>query len=196
MILIPFNLEVQALVTADIESRVDNRRLQHISGEHAADITDLFQSLIAKRALIKEGHGRWSWYHLPVITRPSEQSTTIQSDSHSLDNGNQSLGNEVHSLGNKTHSQDNEKHLLQIARPACLKKRLPAQEMHKVIIELCRDQWLSKIQISQLVNRNSEDLRKRFINPMVSKKLLRLRYPEAPNRTDQAYQTVSDSDLD
>ena len=63
------SLEVQTLVTADIEKRVDNRRLQQVSGVHTADITELFQSLVAKGALVKKGHGRWSWYHLTEVSR-------------------------------------------------------------------------------------------------------------------------------
>ena len=189
------NQRAPRLVTVDIEKRVDNRRLQHNYREHAADITDLFQSLIAKHALIKEGHGRWSWYHLPD-DRPSDLVTAMQSDSHSLGNEDQSLGNDAHSLGNGNQSLGNEQQLLQIANPARLKKRLPLQDMRNIILELCSGRWLSRIQISELVNRNSEDLRKRLINPMVSDKLLRLRYPETPNRTDQAYQTINDSDFD
>jgi len=59
------SLEIQAMVTADIEKKVDNRRLQQILGEHAADITNLFHALVSRKMLVKKGHGRWSWYHLP-----------------------------------------------------------------------------------------------------------------------------------
>jgi ATP-dependent DNA helicase RecG len=83
-------LEVQALVTADIEKRVDNRRLQQITAEHAADITHLLQSLVTRKALVKQGHGRWSWYHLPQV----------DSRDHSLGNGDRFLGNDDRSLGN------------------------------------------------------------------------------------------------
>lgn len=182
------NLEVQALVTADIEKRVDNRRLQQISGEHTTDITNLLRSLVSNNKLVKKGLGRWSWYHLPEIT---EQPGT---NADSLGNAHHSLGNETYSLGKENQFLDYETELLRIASPARLKKRLPAEEMKKIILLLCSARWLSRVQISELVNRNSEDLRKRFINPMVSKKLLRLRYPEALNRTDQAYQTISVSD--
>ena len=132
----------------------------------------------------------WGWYHLSDEARPSDLVTAMQSDSHSLGNEDQSLGNDAHSLGNGNQSLGNEQQLLQIANPARLKKRLPLQDMRNIILELCSGRWLSRIQISELVNRNSEDLRKRLINPMVSDKLLRLRYPETPNRTDQAYQTI------
>jgi hypothetical protein len=49
-----------------------------------------------------------------------------------------SLQGDRHSLGNESHSLDNEKQLLHIASPARLKKRLPSQEMRKIILVLCR----------------------------------------------------------
>ena len=101
-------------MTADIEKRVDNRRLQQVSGAHTADITELFQSLVAKGALVKKGHGRWS-----------------------------------------------------------------------------KGKWFSRAEIAKLMGRNAEDLRKRFINPLVLEGLLQKRYPDKPNSKEQAYRTVS-----
>ena len=40
-------LEVQALVTADIESYVDNARMRQITNNHATDITRVLQGLVA-----------------------------------------------------------------------------------------------------------------------------------------------------
>lgn len=54
--------EVQALVTADIEGEVDNYRVRQICNIHAADVTRLLQGLVAKDALVRDGHGRWSRY--------------------------------------------------------------------------------------------------------------------------------------
>ncbi len=185
-------LEVQALVTADIEKRVDNRRLQQITGEHAADITHLLQSLVARKALVKQGHGRWSWYHLPEVE------STLASQDHSLGNDDRFLGNDDRFLGNGgrilgigDRSLGNDEKLLQIARPARLKKRISQQKMRAIILDLCEGYWLSKAQIAQFVSRNPEDLRNRYINPMVSEGKLQLRFPETPRRDDQAYRTVS-----
>ena len=50
-------LEVQALVTADIEGYVDNIRMRQITGEHASDITKILQKLVSKGALIQDGLG-------------------------------------------------------------------------------------------------------------------------------------------
>ncbi|BDD86252.1 hypothetical protein [Desulfofustis limnaeus] len=62
--------------------------------------------------------------------------------------------------------------------------------MEKILLELCRERWLTRNEISILVRRNPESLRQRYTKPMVEHGLLRLHYPEKPNRTDQAYTTV------
>jgi ATP-dependent DNA helicase RecG len=64
--------------------------------------------------------------------------------------------------------------------------------MEQVLLQLCRGRWLTRHELSVLVNRNSESLRQRFLNPMIEHGLLQLRYPDKPNRADQAY-TVADS---
>jgi ATP-dependent DNA helicase RecG len=122
----------------------------------------------------------------------------IVGDRDSIDKAGHSLGNARHSLGNEGHSLGNEAQLQQIAQPARDKKRLPPQEMRRILLELCNGRWLSRARIAQLVGRNSEDLRHRFINPLISEGLLRLRYPDTPHRTDQAYRKVDGdaSDVD
>jgi hypothetical protein len=60
-------LEVQALVTANLERAVDKARMRQITGGHAADMTKLLQTLVAKGTLTQEGQGRWTRYRLPVI---------------------------------------------------------------------------------------------------------------------------------
>ena len=171
-------LEVQALVTADLERSVDNARMRQITGGHAADMTKLLQTLVAKGALSQEGQGRWTRYRLPALL-------------HSLPNEADSLHKPGHSLHKHGDSLHNGK-LLAIAAPALNQQRLPPKEMEKILLELCRERWLTRNEIAALVNRNAESLRQRYINPMVEHGLLRLRYPEKPNRTDQAYTTVID----
>jgi len=186
------SLERQALVTAEIEGKVDNSRMRQITGQHGFDITQLFQSLVTQNTLIKEGHGRWSWYHLPKMEEQTGAGIEFMGAAdHSLGNDDHSLGNGDHSLGNDDHSLGNEAQLQKIARQAQIKKRIPQQEMRKILLELCNVSWLSRTQLVQLVKRNPEDLRHRYINPMVSEGVLQLRYPDTPNRTDQAYRTVN-----
>lgn len=83
-----------------------------------------------------------------------------------------------------------------IAQPAREKKRLSPKEMEAVIIELCTNQWLTRRQISDLVQRNADSLQWRILTSMVEHRLLQLRYPETPSRTDQAYKATLESAKD
>ena len=190
-------LEVQALVTADIEKRVDNRRLQQITGEHAADITELFQSLVARKALVKQGHGRWSWYHLPEIENPKYvegNSVHKQVDSaHSEIDSAHSEIDSAHSEIDSVH-KDQWNELLQIARPARSSHRMEPRKLEQVILQLCQKQWLTRREIGQLLDRNADGLRSRYLTSMVAHGLLRLRFPDKPNRADQAYRSTDTAD--
>jgi ATP-dependent DNA helicase RecG len=59
--------------------------------------------------------------------------------------------------------------------------------MEKTILTLCQGRWLTRNQLGEIVQRNADGLRSRFLSPIVEHGLLRLRYPDKPNRTDQAY---------
>ena len=157
--------EVQALVTADVEGQVDNARMRQTCSLHAVEVTHLLQRLVAKGALVQEGQGRWSRYRLPV--RHSEQSGA----------------GSVHNGGGSVHSAE----MHTIAAPAREQSRLPPEKMERIILELCQGRWLNRTDLAELLDRNPDGLRSRFLTPMVAHGHLRLRYPDKPNRADQAY---------
>jgi ATP-dependent DNA helicase RecG len=103
-------------VTADLERTVDNARMRQFTGGHAADMTKLLQTLVAKRALNQEGQGCWTRYRLPALA--------------------DSLHKPGHSLHKVDHSLHNDE-LLAIAAPALIQQRLPPKEMEKILLELC-----------------------------------------------------------
>ena len=164
-------LEIQALVTADIEGFVDNIRMQQITAVHTTDVTKLLQNLVSKGALTQDGQGRWTRYKIP---------------SHCVHKDNDSVHNSVH----KSQTPDNQIELLnQIAEVARQNKRLFPEKMEQVILDLCRGRWLSRKQLADFLKRNPDGLRSRFLTQMVRHGLLQLRYPDKPNRVDQAYTT-------
>jgi ATP-dependent DNA helicase RecG len=173
-------LEVQALVTADIEGSVDNARMRQITDNHATDITKLLQSLVAREMLFQESKNRWARYRL----------NSLHKKNHSLHKENHSLHKENHSL-HKELSQEELAELKIIAAPASNSKRLDPKLMEDLIKKLCENRWLTRRQISDLLDRNTENVRTRFLVPMIEHKILRLLYPEKPNRVDQAYSTSS-----
>lgn len=74
-----------------------------------------------------------------------------------------------------------------IARPARENRRLSPKNTEQIIQELCQGRWLSRREIADLLQRNLDGLRTRFLTSMVEHGRLRLRYPDKPNRVDQAY---------
>ncbi len=174
-------LEVQALVTADLEEWVDNARMRQITSSHPSDITKLLQNLVSQGILMQDGQGRWSRYRLP----PESDSLPMRTDSLSM--GTDSLPIGTDSL-HKTQVSDIELNkLIELARPSKENRRLHPSEMNAIILQLCEGRWISRRQLADLLNRNAERIRSRFLSPMVEQGLLRLRYPEKPNRVDQAY---------
>jgi ATP-dependent DNA helicase RecG len=83
---------------------------------------------------------------------------------------------------------------LQIAAPARDNKRLPPKEMEGIILDLCRDCWLTRRELADLLKRHSDGLRSRFLTQLVQHGLLRLRFPDKPNRVDQAYTAAGEQE--
>ncbi len=166
--------EVQVLVTADLEGNVDNARMRQITQMHASDITYLLQKLVGQGSLIQEGHGRWARYRLMCAV------DSLHKDPNSLHNGMLLAGIPEVDLSV----------LRTIARPASEKRRVEQGVMEGIILSLCEGRYLTRRQLAELLDRNPEGLRSRFLVSMVEHGLLRLKFPKTPNRTDQAYITA------
>ncbi len=184
-------LEVQALVTADIEDGIDNARMRQITGGHTTDITKTLQGLVGKKMLVQQGQGRWSRYHLPLV--PDSEHNEADSEHKNLDSEHKNLDSEHKNLDSEHKNLDSEhKDLLHIAGLSRSQKRLPPKQMEGIILKLCENRWLTRNELARLINRHPDSLRQRFLTPMVTHGLLHLRYPDKPNRTDQAYTTHKD----
>jgi ATP-dependent DNA helicase RecG len=127
-------------------------------------------------------------------------SDSLHNGPDSVHNSPDSVHNSLDSVHNSLDSVHNESisiikdlstqqviQLSKIANRAKNKQRLIPNEMEQIILELCNDRWLSRKQLAELLSRNAEGLRARFLTPMVEHNLLCLRYPDKPNRADQAY---------
>ncbi|MCH9627503.1 MAG: hypothetical protein S4CHLAM2_11440 [Chlamydiales bacterium] len=170
-------MEIQALVTADVEGYVDNARMRQITNLHATDITSILQNLVSREALVQKGQGRWTRYILFDSLHKNSDSVHKNSDS-------------VHK-GKIPEDQWN--NIWSLAKPVRENKRLSPDHMEKMILTLCKERWLTRSQLSALLDRNPDGLRTRFLTPMVRHGLLQLRYPDKPNRVDQAYSATRTS---
>ena len=129
--------------------------------------------------------GVWTQYCLPSDI-----------EINSLPTGDHSVHKSDHSVHKEENSFDQWTSLTKIAEIARLNKRLPPKAMESIILQLCNDHWLTRKQISDLLQRNPDGLRSRFLTSMVEHGLLRLRYPDKPNRTDQAYKAALPPQID
>ena len=78
-----------------------------------------------------------------------------------------------------------------IAAPAATSSRLALDETCRIILALCQRVFVTAYELGQLMNRNPNSLRNRFLTPLVEEGLLTRKYPAAPNRPDQAYTTTA-----
>ena len=62
--------ELQTLVTALVEEKVDNSRMQELCNDHPADLSRVLQSLVSKGFLRQEGRKRGAFYRLVEVAPP------------------------------------------------------------------------------------------------------------------------------
>jgi len=183
--------EVQAVVTALVEGQVSNSRMREITNKHAADLTKTLQALVRKGFLQQAGQKRGATYRLTDPETHRGGRLTVDSShkegdsSHKADsthNGGWDPSQRLEDMDPETLEE-----LKRIALPAQTSGRLQPEETRRLISELCGGRFLTVAHLGELLNRNPAGLRMRFLTPMVEEGLLRLRYPDRPNRPDQAY---------
>ena len=187
----------QALITAQVEDLVSNDRLKESSAEHPSDLTKVLRALVRDGLLISKGTGRGTIYHLPwrsgVIT-PLERA---ESERFVENSKPPELGLKPPELGLKppelmsyldwaTIPETEQAELLKLAAPVATQRKVNASVLRETVLMLCRGRFLGLRVLAYTLKRDSDDLRKRTLTPMVQGGLLRAAYPNARNPR-QAY---------
>lgn len=200
------NLEIQALVTADLEGQVTNIRLRQMSSHHPSDVTKILQGLVARGFLEKSGQARATTYYLPgTLPTRSPYTTERFGWDRSPPNG----GDSPHNDGNSPPNDGNSPHksgahpplapeqdtvLQALAAPARQQRRLNRAAMQQVVLQLCQGRYLTARAIATLLDRDARHFQDRFLTPMVRENLLAMRYGNEPNHPDQAYTATGAGD--
>ena len=198
-------LETQALVTAEMEGSVSNARMREICGEHPADLTKMLRGLVAKGLLAQEGQKRGTSYRLPSSRHAGGLSSSSAESigEESVRYAETPHTNEVDSVHYEgtpyvstepdgvleSLTEEQRRWLEVIAAPSQPDTRLRPGEARQIILALCEGIYLTAVEIGILMHRNPNALRLRLLTPMVSEGLLTRKYPDDPNRPDQAYTT-------
>ena len=170
--------EILALVTAHAEQFVTNERLREQTGMHSKDVSALFRSLVQKRFLVPDGVSRWTVYRL--------NDTAFQ---------NELLGIETPGLQEITPGLESEiseqkwKELRAIAEDVRKRGRAPKAEVETVILELCREQYLTPKNLAELLNRTANTLRREYLTSMLKANKLVRKYAD-PSHPEQAYKAI------
>jgi ATP-dependent DNA helicase RecG len=189
-------LEVQALVTAEIEGEVSNARLREMTREHPADLTRLLQGLCGKKMLLQDGSGRWTSYRLLPKVEFVKSLQTERDSSHKEVTPHINETDSSHKNGDSPQKLSDERKakLAAIAARSQPDSRLRPEEMRQLILALCREAYLTAAELGQFLYRNPNALRDRFLRPLVEEGLLQRKYPDEPNRPDQAYGAMTPKD--
>lgn len=184
--------ELQALATADVEGSVSNVRLQELLTDHPVDITRMLTRLCDQGLLVSDNRRRWTTYRLSGGPQGPSLFGVDDSSHWAVDSGHlpESSGRLPESSGHLPSEVLVQ--LRDMAKPVADSGKASGEQVMSVIAALCRGRFLTAQQMAGLLNRNTEGLRKRFLTPMTREGKLQLRYPESPNRPDQAYTTVDE----
>ena len=175
-----------ALLTAEAEGFVSHSRMKMLCTAHAKDISDMLAGLVKEGFLEKEGETRATIYFI----RGSRQKRVFD-----LDLGQNSPDLLSNSPDLPSNSPDLPVILAQKLSEwslSSMPRKLDANKMQELILLLCRDQWLTLAELSNLLVRDSKALQDQYLTQMVAEGKLRLRYPETLNHPKQAYGTKND----
>lgn len=188
------NDEVSVLVTAHQEERVTNKRLQVLLDKPASYVSKVLSGLVEMHLLQTFGQGRGTKYKLSDKFYKTEEisiggkEVSFGGNVASIGGKEVSFGGNVPDIGGNNSDTSNPQ-LIGIAERARGNKRLSKAEMEKIILALCNIKPLSLKELSNLLSRSVDTIRKDYINKLVKQEKLELSYPESVRHPQQAYKT-------
>ncbi len=194
-------LEKTILVTAKLEEHVTHKRICEISSEHSRDITETLQKLVSKNLLKKTGHKSYllpdtnytsanDYYNSKSSTPGVSSGRKDQSSGHKdQSSGHKNLDLPVISDLNKI-PESQKASLEKMCTLSRSKDRLSKKEMIPIILSICKGHYISLSCIAELLNRNTDTIRKSYLTDMKDEGLLKLAFPAEPNDPRQGYATV------
>ena len=190
------------LVLAHQFGEISNSDIQCYRQEHPREIGECLKRLVNNGWLAQSGRGRGTQYALPnkgelelLLLLPSSEHKKPSSE-HKEPNSEHKEPNSEHKEPSSEHKEpsserNQDSSLLEIATPVREKQRVSPDLMRNIIVKLCSKGYLTLKTLAALLNRSPETIRTHFINPMISEKLLELKYPEQINHPQQAYIAIS-----
>ena len=154
----------------------------------------MLAGLCERGYLTSDNKRRWTSYQLVVGSTAGEtDDSSGQKGEDSIHKGEDSVhkgADSIHKGGDSARESSVAKELAAIAKAVPQGRRASPLAVRNAIERLCRDHFLEAEEIGKYLKRNYVGIRQRYLKPMVEEGILELRYPEAPNRPDQAYRAI------
>ena len=196
----------QTILALATQGEIDHKQLKPLLPIHPADITKMLQHLVKQGMLVSTG-GRWAIYSLAnenslagndqslagastglnELSYPNNEPSYPNNEPSYPNNEPSYPNNEPSYPNNEVEISDNT-HLISIATPARLKKRLPNDELRAIILQLCQHDFLSLIKVSDLIARTTQTTQN-HLTALVKEAKLAKKYPQ-DTHPSQAYRTT------
>ena len=189
--------DAMALMLAHETGAVDNSTLREITKLETLSASRLLSNLCKKGLLQKRGGGSSTNYTLTEhalglnINSQEKKQDILLADNQTSGANDQTSGasdqylldlsdiEKIEDLPQKTLSQLNG-----------LPKKASMKQIQGILLLLCKQQKFSTEELAKSINRNSDYLRTKYINSLLSKGLLSQTYAETPNHPNQTYSTT------
>jgi ATP-dependent DNA helicase RecG len=191
-----------ALVTVENERKVTHARLMSMTTTHSRDISLALAALVREGFLESDGMGRGTFYFFSGEPPSLDDHSTdvgyeldLQTESDPIPINSDHLPvKSDHLRVSSDHlpvKSDHLDSLVALAQPVYGKRKVSKELMQDVICALCRDQFLTQKQLSEVLDRSPHTLRNSYLTQMIKDGQLELKYPNKPNHPQQAYRTKS-----
>lgn len=207
------DLERMIVITAATEGWVNHERACQLTSRHSRDVTLAFPKLVDKGFLVASGEKRDKSYSLPGMELPSPEEVFANalSSTSNLTHSAQGLTHSDPDLVDSHQGRDEHgrfiSHLLDkpfiddldvlsdgfrdvlevLAAPSREHRRLEAEVMKELLVQLCDGHYLSVAVMEILLGRKAQSIRQNYLKPMVDSKQLKLAFPDKPNSPRQGY---------
>jgi ATP-dependent DNA helicase RecG len=186
-------------VTVANEGKVTHARLVSMTTTHSRDLSLALASLVREGFLESNGTGRGTFYFFPGEPPNSDDtSSNLNYESDAVREERNPSSDHLpvksdHLPSSSDHlpiQSDHWAELVAIAEPVRGRGKVPTKDItQEVIMNLCRDQFLTQKQLAELLGRSTHTLRNSYLKSMLQDNQLELRYPDKPTHPEQAYRT-------
>jgi len=200
-----------ALATVTIEDSVTHARIKEMSDIHPSDLSKELRDLVNRGFLKSAGATRAMVYTFPKSGLP-ESDDTIQTRLDGIaeqEGGNSVLlpDSSVHLVPSSVHLPDSSVHLVPssvhlpdssvhsalrslVDERFLGRKKVSNTLMEETILILCSGQFLTLNQLADLLKRSPKTIRTHYLNQLVKRKVLELKYPDKHTHPNQGYRTL------